>query len=381
MYNQKNEKDLEIKLRYMRLLWKMGYFTRKNIPVSQIDSLGANNKDFTDIDVLGIIFDNELNWHMVIADCKSGYAKNAERLFWISGVKRAVKANKAFFIRKQLDEIKYTELAQKLELTPLTIDQLLKLESTYKVNDALYFGPFCTEKDIGLPYINSLKKVDKRIENYILKGYWISNTTEQIVTLISCCHQIIDFHLLDEKTRSFSLSYIYSLLAISLLKFSQSVFYISESNKPIVIEQNLMGGFSQYIQRIKLVSSFYEFLVNEILVRYKERYPVSEEQFVKGITPEYIKYASDLVSRICDNPKAAKYLPQLLDLFTYEFLESETDLTDDFIEINKDDYGNIISIFKNFVSFTDRACILTPTLRDKFKIFFNKYNNGLYDTR
>ncbi len=111
--------------------------------------------------MLGIIFDNELNWHMVIADCKSGYAKKRRKTFLdISGVKRAVKANKAFFIRKQLDEIKYTELAQKLELTPLTIDQLLKLESTYKVNDALYFGHFCTEKDIGLPYINSLKKVD-----------------------------------------------------------------------------------------------------------------------------------------------------------------------------------------------------------------------------
>jgi hypothetical protein len=29
MYNQKNEKDLEIKLRYMRLLWKDGLFYKK----------------------------------------------------------------------------------------------------------------------------------------------------------------------------------------------------------------------------------------------------------------------------------------------------------------------------------------------------------------
>jgi len=380
MYNLESEKDLEIKLRYMRLLWRMGYFTRKNIPVSQIDSLGGN-RNFTDVDVLGIIFDNELNWHMVIADCKSGYVKNAERLFWISGVKRAVNANKAFFIRKQLDEIKYMELALKLDITPLTIEQLSKLEATYKVNTSLYFGSFCAEKDISLSYINALKIVDKRIENYVLKGYWISNTTEQIVTLISCCHQIIDYHLLEEKIRSFSLSYIYSLLAISLLRFSQSVFYISELNKPIVIEQNLMGGFSQYIQRIQLVSSFYDFMVNEILERYKERYPVTEEQFVKGITPEYIKYASDLIFRICDNPKAAKYLPQLLDLFTYEFLESGKNITNDLIDINREDYGNIISLFKNFVSFTDRSGILTPTLKDKFRTFFEKYNEGLSDTR
>jgi hypothetical protein len=380
MYNLENEKDLEIKLRYMRLLWKMGYFTRKNIPVSQIDSLSGNG-NYTDIDVLGIIFDNELNWHMVIADCKSGYVKNAERLFWISGVKQVVNANRAFFIRKDLDEIKYMELAQKLGITPLTIEQLSKLEITYKANPSLYFGSFCAERDIGLSHIKGLKIIDKRIENYILKGYWISNETEQIVTLISCCHQIIDYHRLDEKIRSFSLSYIYSLLAISLLRFSRTVFYISDANKPIVIEQNLMGGFSQYIQRIRLVSSFYEFMVNEIMEIYKERYPVTEEQFVKGITPEYIKYVNDLILRICDNPKAAKYLPQLLDLFTHEFLESEKNITEELIDIDKEEYGNTIGLFKNFVSFADRSGIMTSVLRDKFRLFFEKYNERLSDNR
>lgn len=380
MYNQESEKDLELKLRYMRLFWKMGYFTRKNIPVSQAD-LSRRNRDYTDVDVLGIIFDNELNSHMVIVDCKSGYVKNAERLFWISGVMRAVNANKAFFLRKDLDEIKYMDLAQKLDITPLSMEQLSKLESIYNVNTSLYFGSFCFEKDIGLHYIKELKIINKQIENYILKGYWISNTTEQIVTLISCCQQIIDYHLFNEEARSFSLSYIYSLLAISILRFSQSVFYISDARKPIVIEQNLMGGFSQYIQRLELISSFYDFMINEIMLKYKERYPVAEEQFIKGITPEYIKYINDLIFRICDNPKAAKYLPQLIDLFTYEFLVSETNITEELISIDKEEYGKVMGLFKNFVSFADRSGILTPILKDKFHEFFEKYNEALKDNR
>lgn len=380
IYNQDSEQDLEIKLKCMKLLWDLGYYTRKNIELAQFDIFGKD-KTFTDIDVLGIKLDDELNWHIVIADCKSGKKiKNAERIFWLSGVKQAVNANRALFIRKSLDELKYIELAEKLGVTLLTLNQLDKLGRVYEIDPSLYFGVFERDCDLSKPYLDSLKSIDRKIYEYITKKYWLADSSEQIVTLISVCQQLIEYHQFNENTRSFLLSYVYSLLSISLLKFSKPLLYVSEERRANVIEQNLMGGSSEYVHRINLLSSLYDYMVNDI-INPKDKISISEDQFIEGSKPSYLKYFNDIIFRISDNPRAAKYLPQIIDLFTYQFLGDKREITEDFIYINSEEYIDAMGIFRNFVAFVERTNMITPNLKENLKDFSDKYKITLGDKK
>jgi len=251
----------------------------------------------------------------------------------------------------------------------LSEKHLSEIEKTYNIDPELFFGPFHKTEDLSASYLRDIRSYNKYVYEYINIKYWLSDPQEQIVTLISCCSKIKSYPSLNSKTKSFLLSYICSLLAISLLKLSRYVFNITDEYKENMIEQFMMGGLDEYIQRINLLSSFYSFMVKEIGQRYKQKYPLKEEEFVEGLKPYYIKYIKEIVVRVCNKPKAAKYLPQLLDVFTFEFLHEEKRFNNQLISLDSDQYKDLINLFRNYISFLERSEILTSELKTKFDEF------------
>src|SRR2546425_5742004 len=136
---QEYEKDTDLKLRTMRYLWNLGYYVRRNLPLTEAWA----KSDQTDIDVLGVKVDEEFLSSFIVCDCKSGASNGTKtRLFWLSGVMRYFGAERGIFVRTQMLGTKYIELADRLGIVSVSEDQLADLERSYVAGPSKNVGPF-----------------------------------------------------------------------------------------------------------------------------------------------------------------------------------------------------------------------------------------------
>ena len=333
MGKTKEEQDLELKLRMMRFLWSTGHFVRRNVLLIRYEFGEKTSQQYTDIDVLGIKFDFDLNPHITICDCKSGRASTPNRIFWLSGVMKYFGANRGFFVRPEVMESKYVDLANKLEILPLSINQISELEESHKIDAKHYFGSFNIENiKIARDRFKKLRSLESKVYDYIRIGYWADPVSQQIVSLMSHASKVKESIQVDEKEKLFLQMYILSLLSLSILNFSRTILVIPKEHREKQIKERLLGGRFESYERKKLLESFYDFMSEEIKLKYNQKYPVTKKDFLSHFYPPYTKYLVDLIQRICSNPRSAVSIPQILDLLTYEVVLNNRKLNFDAAE-------------------------------------------------
>lgn len=362
------ENDLELKLRTMRYLWRLGYFVRRNVDLVEYGY--EKSRVYTDIDVLGLKLDENFASYFIVCDCKSGIkVKTAERLFWLSGVKSYFKAAEGLFIRNQMMGTKYIELSKRLGITPISASQLSDLEKTFAIPQRFY-GPFCEEQSSVDNIFSELKKHEGSVHDYLLKRYWKDQPQQQIVNLIACCHKLNNIKEIEGYKQTFILAYLLSSLSLSILRFSNPILAVPNYQKETLIKYELLGGEVGFSERKKLLEAFYDFMVKEIQERYKEKYPLTKGEFLENLIPGYSKYLIDLIMRICKEPTSSIYVPRLMDLFAFEFaLNNRKVVLDDVTPVG----GNEISLkpLKDFLIFAERSNLTTENFLQSSKEFLN----------
>ena len=358
------EKDLELKLRTMRYLWNLGYFVRRNVDL--VENVYEKSRVYSDIDVLGIKLDESLNSHFIVCDCKSGIrVKTAERLFWLSGVMSYFDSREGLFIRDQMMSTKYAELSKRLKIVPISSAQLSDLERLYRIPKRFY-GPFCEEQDLIDYVFSELKKHDRSVHDYVLKGYWKDPPQQQITTLMTSCQRVTNNKDLEDYQRMFALAYALSCLSLSILRLSRSILRIPERQKETMVKQELLGGTTSLSEREKLLEGFYNFMTGEIIERYKQKYPVTKREFLESLIPKYSKYFVDLTIRICQDPASAIQIPRILDLFAFESVINKRKTTLDDV-VAKTRKGFSLKPIKDFLVFADRSGIITESFQQLSK--------------
>lgn len=360
------EKDLELKLRLMKLLWNMGYFVRKNVVVTE---LGENFGSYTDIDVMGIKIDEEFNTEFLICDCKSGQqGKTKERLFWLNGLMNYLGASKGIFLRTKMNPMKYQSVANKLNITILSENELNELEKVYGVHESEYFGSFDQNQPSMENSFRTLKKIALRIHNYIKTDYWIDSPTYQIHTLMRCCKNLKKLSSLPDQVSSFAILYSLSELSISLIRFSKKIITIPKEYRRDSIVKELQGGKLEYKERKELLGTFYDFMTKEIHDRYKSKYPISKPEFIDGLfNPPYTKYLVDLIERICSNPKGFFNVPKILDCLAHNYIlkDKVTDLEKILGALSKTEHESIQKAITDFFFFSKRSNLLSDELSNE----------------
>jgi hypothetical protein len=128
------ELDLGLKVATRRLLWRMGFSTRIDIPLRAFVPGGTQRKErapesLTDLDVLGLTITSGFRLHGAIADCKTGRAAKAiERVFWLRGVADFFSADDAWVVREHPPPDAARQLAARLGIAVLTSDDITALE-------------------------------------------------------------------------------------------------------------------------------------------------------------------------------------------------------------------------------------------------------------
>ena len=367
----KNEKDLDLKLRMMRFLWYNGYFTRRNVNLLRYTYGRKTGHQYTDIDVWGIQLDGIFNQHQIICDCKSGVtASTAERFFWLSGIMKYFNADQGIFLRTKVRESKYLDLGKKLQILPLSLDQLSELEKAYNIESKPFIGAFnrdIIEKEDVM--FGILKEKAEPIYDYIQFKYWTDPVQQQIISLVNSEQKINNLSDITDEERLFLQMYILSHLSVSILKFSEPILVIPNKEKEFHVSERLMGGKMESAERRKLLETFYEFMVEEISKRYNEKYPITKRDFMSNYYPPYLKYFLDLVERICLKSRVAIHVPRMLDVITYELLlnKKDTNIIDQIFASDNLDLIEVYKLTKDFMTFGERSGFITKERNEYLK--------------
>lgn len=370
------DKDLSQKLRIMRFWWYNGYFTRINVDIFRYEHGKRTSQQYTDIDALGIRFQENFKQNISICDCKSGKISVKDRIFWASGLMNYIGADQGIFLSKNMDESKYFDLGKHLNILPLSEKRLSELETAYKINSKPIIGPFDYDNFLLEEKIfNNLKTDLKEIFHYLKLVYWSEVPNKQISSLMKCLKDIDDFNFEEETDKIFLLTYCLSLLSVSILKFSEPLLVFPNNKKEYYIKESLLGGEIASAKMKELFSSFYKFMVAEIKFKYKKDYPMPEKQFMSFLY-QHDKYLIDLIERISLNPVDSTQMPRFLDLIAYEVvLKNNYDDIDEkmFSYNHRFEMANVLKLTKDLITFLKRS----ETLSEESSKIITKHINDI----
>jgi len=343
----------------MRYLWTLGYYVRKNVPLTET----WDRSEHTDIDVLGVKVDEEFDSAFVVCDCKSGASNSTKtRLFWLSGVMKYFGAPRGIFVRSQVLGTKYIELANSLGISPLSEGQLIELEKAYGVDPNNLVGPFNKEQAKGETVLMELKEHNKPLYDYLRVKYWEDPPHQQILSLFSKAKKLNEASEDGRDSSNFHLAYILSLLSLSVLRLSRGILTVNPPQREEVASLSLLGGRIGYLERTELLEGFYDFMTQELQTRYRAKYPVSKKEFVENVVPTFSKYLADLMVRLCQNPRVAKALPRAMEHLAYDVILSGQSSG---LKVIQTEYPGtskeqIVNTVKDYWAFVERSGLANP---------------------
>jgi hypothetical protein len=358
----------------MKYLWNLGYIPRRNVLLVEQTEKASQ---YTDIDVLGIKVDEELNSSFIVCDCKSGAsAKTGERMFWISGVMKYFGATRGLFIRPQSLSQKYFDLAKSLNIIPLSQNELLQLHRNYDIDSLDQLGSFSDNSPIADEIFSLLKKFEPKVTHYILSSYWEDFPRNQIATTISSCKRMLEIPELEGRAKSFLAAYILSLMSLAVLRFSSEVITMPNNMKILGIELGLYGGRLVSDERKNLLKRFHAFMSEEIRTRYKVNYPLSENDFLENLTPDYMKHLVDLVVRVCATPRTAILVPRFFDLLAFDVIlgGKKFDINKMLLFNQRTDSKNLFKPVIDTFTFADRSGLISKEFRKIFEDIVSNLN-------
>ena len=93
----------------------------------------VKRRSLTDLDVLGVRFDELFSKRTIVGDCKTGKnVSDVNRLFWLLGIKHYFGADEAYYLRPKIDSYAKA-IAPKMGVRVLTESDLVTLEKNFNV--------------------------------------------------------------------------------------------------------------------------------------------------------------------------------------------------------------------------------------------------------
>lgn len=177
-----SELDLGLKVAARRLLWRMGYSTRIDVPLRAYGPDPTQSartvESYTDLDVLGVTLVPGGSVGTAIVDCKSGGSSAISRMFWVRGLVDFFGAGSAYVVRDREISSGARQLAARLHLTALTGSEVAALEQLHPSPLPLEEEPLSnlfSEKHVAAVlqrYAEQDKKLKSLLE-YRQFDYWV----------------------------------------------------------------------------------------------------------------------------------------------------------------------------------------------------------------
>lgn len=258
------EHDLGLKVASRRLLWRMGFTTRVDVPLRAYvpvtaKTRGPRHETFTDLDVLGIAVVPGFALRTVIADCKTTQRGSTERMFWVRGVSDFFAADDAWMVRAGGVTAASRQLAARLGISVLEPTDLIKLEEFHPTELQLDSGPLALLFDEAqvAAYMKAFTTVDKKLEQlveYRQFDYWVYDehrNLQQVVAHLDQVKRNLDPAQPAHRALFMDCAWLY---ALSLAHAARHVRAVHVSDTDTALQQYLFGGEMALQEKKKLAA-------------------------------------------------------------------------------------------------------------------------------
>ncbi|WP_134716811.1 hypothetical protein [Saccharomonospora xinjiangensis] len=245
------EHDLGLKVMSRRLLWRMGFSTRVDVPLRAFVPTGDRRRtryeSFTDLDVLGVMATGGFDLHRVIADCKTSVRGSTERMFWIRGVADFFAADSAWMVRSSGVTAAARQLSARLGISVIEQNDLSILEGHHPTDLQLVEGPLSLLFDVEAVgrYVKSFSALDKKLINlveYRQFDYWVYDEHRNLLQVVAHLREVSE--VLDP-THPAHRALFYESAWLYTLSLAQAAAYVRAAHvtaADTALQEYLFGG-------------------------------------------------------------------------------------------------------------------------------------------
>lgn len=305
------DKDAEFKERTARFLWHMGYVCVTEVAISgnEIRSGALKRYDVTDVDVVGIKFEDDLTWRSVVADCKSGRTHaGVNRLFWVRGVMDFFGADHGYLVQPSIGR-EAREVALKLSISLLDRENLerVEIDKHFADDGRRYFTlqAYDVEKQLtGLRLPKGTtpdndQKLILLVNGYLTYTYWFQDEYRNIQHLLrTLADASPPVNAFEDRPRAKVLAYRALILwSISALKMCGYVIATRSGDIHSEVRRYIFGGSANAAERGRLMRVFAEYTKQPLVLE-----------------PPYYSDLLELASRLIRYSHFAKNIPRYAEL-------------------------------------------------------------------
>jgi hypothetical protein len=297
------ELDLGLKVTSRRLLWRMGFATRIDVPLrafiptSKARGRQGRYESFTDLDVLGVGIAPGFSVQTVISDCKTSPRGSTERMFWIRGVADFFQADEAWMVRSAGVTAAARQLSGRLRISVLEPTDLARLEE-YHPTDLPLSEPglsFLFSEEAVARYMKAFTVLDKKLDKlleYRQFDYWVYDEHRNLIQLVAHLAEAVrhlDASQPAHRAIFYELAWLYTL---SLAHAAAHIRAVHVTDIDTSLREYLFGGQVEFQEKQKLAV---------ILSRLASRgAPTSAED---GVLPSWYPSLLELLTRQLRRPR------------------------------------------------------------------------------
>lgn len=353
------EKGIIAEYRIARLVFHNNYFARRSIPLRNYfypDAL-----DITDIDVLGIRYNMDFTATKIVADCKSGLSsrssdnKPANRILWVSGLKKFLNCDIAYFYKPNINQI-MKDFALKNEVIPIDDTKLDELERKTGIKDVWHGSYDINIYDIISRYYMQIKKIKdlKNLYWFLRIEFWTLPCNLQIKRCINYIERFFKKHNLT-KYEEYLLIELYILSSVALLNICKDTYPYTDHERELWIVNKMIEGVGTIDQQEKILLLMKEICETKIKEVTSQNVPIYIDGY-RSQPPDYTEDLIRLIDRINDKAEYSIEIPRFLDFYMYEYILSGKDQDQDSQFLNwqfTNDLNIVAKLAKNIVRFLD----------------------------
>lgn len=345
------DKGKELERRAHRLAWHLGYSARRRVFIYTDEG-----DHITEIDVIGIKFDDTLSPHIILFETK--HERGFSSILKLRGLLDYYAAELAYIIRPNITPA-IIQFAEELQIRGIHTSRLQEMEEELDIDPSDWSLSFSSDFDKKfLSMLKILRQNGLKDEVLLRDLFWVGNNPFYKIKILK--ETIAKLSEKREKTRKLALKNALTLLIIDLtILFSICVLQsagilhtLPEHQRHSVFSKKLISGKLSLKEKEDLVRKTYDFLAKYTRDVLRQPLSIRKEDF--SLDPSYADELYNLLSRMLKRPQTAKVVPRLFDIYLSILVQGKKPEPIDlqgFLNLSRDEFAYSLKFSRDVVQF------------------------------
>jgi hypothetical protein len=358
-----SDKGILLERRTHRLAFHLGYFCRRRVNIYTSSDL-----PITDVDLIGIKFDDALSPQIVLFETKSS-DKGFSSILKMKGMLEYYGALDAYIIRETITP-DVSELAEQLGIKAMHTSRLDEIETELAIDRKSLELSFSAEFDAALSNAATLLKKNG-FSKYLLLSEKVWNSTNPIHQAGVLRDNIFEISVVadglgvPELQRALYLIMLDLLchLARLLLSSANLMYTLPDHQRKQKFTTELVSGRLSKSEKDRLNDYFYSYISNYTRNILKQKFELKKDDF--NILPKYSDDMYSLISRLIKKPHGSKHIARLFDYYFASYMlrkESPLNEAPEILTIDSDSYALSLKFCRDITDFVFGKNIPNPLL-------------------